>query len=259
MSIIPVDASKGEDIYDGTTTMYTIDNSGDPMSGGSYSHNPKLCSATALAQYRDFIAYVKTLELDQLPAHIDLGVTAHGGIVASTDSRLTNARTPSPHALVDNTGHTTSGLTAGQVLTALTATTVGFVASGSEVPLANLTGAGIVSSEVVGESVVFGQALYRKSDGKWWIASNAAASTMPAVRIALATASANASCSMLKSGRIRNDSLTLTVGGPVYVTTAGGLTQTAPTASGSQLQIIGFAHTATVIEIVANLVTAQVL
>ncbi|MGD1001853.1 MAG: hypothetical protein ABSA67_14255 [Candidatus Brocadiia bacterium] len=35
---------------------------------------------------------------DDLLAHADLTTTAHGGIVAATDSRLTNARTPTAHA-----------------------------------------------------------------------------------------------------------------------------------------------------------------
>jgi len=123
-----------------------------------------------------------------LSTHAGLSTTAHGGIVASTDARLTDARTPtahaashqggsdalavdaaaatgslrtlgtaatsacsgndsrlsdartpSPHALIDNTGHTTAGLTPGHILTALTATTVGMVAPavGAIVPMDN--------------------------------------------------------------------------------------------------------------------------
>ncbi len=45
--------------------------------------------------------------------------------VAADDSRLSNERTPTPHGLVSDR-HTVSGLTPGHVLTALTATSVGF-------------------------------------------------------------------------------------------------------------------------------------
>ncbi len=65
-----------------------------------------------------------------LTAHAGLTTTAHGGIVASTDARLTDARTPLAHALIDTTGHTASGLTTGNFLKATGATTYGFAAHG---------------------------------------------------------------------------------------------------------------------------------
>ena len=64
-----------------------------------------------------------------LSTHTGLSTTAHGGIVASSDSRLSDARTPAAHVL--NSGsHTVSGLTTGQFLKATGAATFGFAAHG---------------------------------------------------------------------------------------------------------------------------------
>ena len=57
--------------------------------------------------------------------------TTTGTACEGDDERLSDARPPDPHALVDNTGHTVSGLTTGHVLTAVTATTVGFASPGA--------------------------------------------------------------------------------------------------------------------------------
>ena len=53
-----------------------------------------------------------------------------GTFAAGDDSRLSNARTPSAHALIDSTGHSVSGLTSGHFLKATGATTYGFGAHG---------------------------------------------------------------------------------------------------------------------------------
>ncbi|HLO11223.1 MAG TPA: hypothetical protein VK190_03080 [Pseudoneobacillus sp.] len=52
--------------------------------------------------------------------------TAANTICQGNDSRLSDSRTPKAHTLVDTTGHTVSGLTAGQVLRASGATTYAF-------------------------------------------------------------------------------------------------------------------------------------
>ena len=70
-------------------------------------------------------------------------ITGTGGIVQASsfgtgantycqgnDSRLSNARTPTAHNLIDTTGHTASGLTSGHFLKATGATTYGFAAHG---------------------------------------------------------------------------------------------------------------------------------
>ena len=105
------------------------------------------------------------------------------------------------------------------------------------------TATGLQSTETVGEGVVFGDLLYMKSDGKWWKADADAATTMPGLRMALATALADATCSMLCQGWARDDTWAWTVGGLIYAsTTAGGLTQTAPSGTGDQVQVVGVAY-----------------
>jgi len=95
----------------------------------------------------------------------------------------------------------------------------------------------------VGESVAFPFLLYQKSDGKWWKADADAATTMPGLRMALESKSADAYCLMLVMGRVRDDDWAWTVGGLIYASTsAGGLTQTAPSGTGDQVQIVGHAY-----------------
>ena len=110
-------------------------------------------------------------------------------------------------------------------------------------PSADHTATGLTDSGTVGESVVFGDLLYMKSDGKWWKSDADAAATMPGMRLALETAAADASCSMLAFGRARDDTWDWTVGGLVFASTdAGALTQTRPTGSGDQIQVVGLAY-----------------
>jgi len=84
---------------------------------------------------KDEAARVESLGVNNLTA--GLVETDADGVMSTADSLADlnaalgttidesgDARTPSAHALIDNTGHTVSGLTPGHVLTALTATTV---------------------------------------------------------------------------------------------------------------------------------------
>jgi len=110
-------------------------------------------------------------------------------------------------------------------------------------PAVDHTATGLTATETVGESVVFGNLLYMKSDGKWWKADADAAATMPGMRLALATASADATCETLLLGKARDDSWAWTVGGLIYASdTSGAITQTAPSGSGDQVQVVGYAY-----------------
>lgn len=101
----------------------------------------------------------------------------------------------------------------------------------------------IFDSATVGESVAFPNLLYLKSDGKWWLADADAAATMPGLRMALESKSADQTCSMLVAGRVRDDDWTWTVGGVIYAsTTAGGYTQTAPNGTADIVQQVGIAY-----------------
>ena len=110
------------------------------------------------------------------------------------------------------------------------------------VPATDVTASGVKASFTAGESLVFGDVCYVKSDGKLWKADASLATTASAVAIALATISADASGSFLMMGVVRDDSWTWTVGGLLYLSaTAGAVTQTAPSTSGDQVQILGVA------------------
>jgi len=157
--------------------------------------------------------------------------------------------------------------TNGYVLTADSASSLGmsWVAAGTTPdltlaePAADVTAVGLTESVTVGESVVFGNLLYIKSDGKWWKTDSNAAATMPGLRLALATASADASCSCLMIGKARDDSWAWTVGGLIYASeTAGALTQTAPTTSGAQVQLVGVAYHADKISFNPSMVLVEV-
>ena len=101
----------------------------------------------------------------------------------------------------------------------------------------------IFDSAIVGESVAFPNLLYLKSDGKWWKSDADAAASMPGLRMALESKTADQACSMLVAGRVRDDDWNWTVGGMIYAsTTTGALTQTAPSGSADIVQIVGIAY-----------------
>jgi hypothetical protein len=118
-----------------------------------------------------------------------------------------------------------------------------------DLPTADLASRGIVTRTLTaGENLSFGNLVYRKSDGKFWKVDADAAATMPAVAMALESISADATGSMLMLGWAKNSSWTWTVGGLLYAsTTAGAITQTAPSGTGDQVQVVGWAYSATLI------------
>ena len=105
---------------------------------------------------------------------------------------------------------------------------------------ADHTASGSIVSLTAGEDLVFGNAVYYKSDGKVWKCDADAAATMPVMGLAIATISADDAGEILLVGFARDDTWAWTVGGLVYASeTAGGLTQTEPT--GGQVQVVGIA------------------
>ena len=111
----------------------------------------------------------------------------------------------------------------------------------------NQTYSGIIESGTVGENVVFGDVLYLKfSDGKWWKAKADAYATTPAVRMAMASISANASGVLLIEGNVRYDSWSLATSNVwLSAATAGAVTTTQPSTTGNQIQYLGVAKTST--------------
>lgn len=127
-------------------------------------------------------------------------------------------------------------------------------------PGSDHTGTGILSEWTAGETVAAGQVVYLKSDGKVWLADADAATTMPAIGIVETGGNADDTVTVLTHGFFRDDSWAWTVGGLVYVdtTTSGGLTQTAPSGTGDQVQVFGQATHADRILVMPSLVLVEV-
>ena len=136
-------------------------------------------------------------------------VTA-AGVVLSEASSL-NIAAPS----LPTTDHTSTGLTAQM-----------------------LAGGTIAAFETVCVHTVTGEVVITDAD---------AAAPMPVIGIAPAAISDTATGTILLQGFIRDDSWTWTPGGVLYAsTTAGAMTQTAPSGSGAVVQALGVALTADV-------------
>lgn len=104
------------------------------------------------------------------------------------------------------------------------------------------TACGITCNGTAGENVVFGDLVYLKlSDGKFWKAdADAAATTEGLLAIALETIAADAAGKFLLIGFIRDDTWSWATQGAMFVsTTAGAITQTAPSGSGDQVRKVG--------------------
>ncbi len=101
---------------------------------------------------------------------------------------------------------------------------------------------GLKATFTAGESLVFGDVCYYKSDGKMWKADADAASTMPVVAMAAESIDADDPGEFLLFGFARDDSWSFSLGDILYASTSGGaITTTAPSGSGDQIQIIGVA------------------
>lgn len=110
------------------------------------------------------------------------------------------------------------------------------------------TWCGLTCDGTAGEDLAIGEVCYLKSDGKFWKSDADAAATMPVVAMATAAISADASGVFLLMGFYRDDTWNWTIGGFLYAsTTAGAMTQTAPSGSGDQVQKVGIALTADIV------------
>lgn len=129
-------------------------------------------------------------------------------------------------------------------------------------PSADQSGGPIVEYVTCGETLAVGKAVYIKSDGKAWKADANSTTTMPAVAVMLQAGVADQSRKALYLGIMRNDAWNWTVGGQdgiIYVSaTAGALTQTAPAATGDQVQTMGIATHADRMYVCPNHVLVEV-
>lgn len=106
------------------------------------------------------------------------------------------------------------------------------------------TWTGITCNGTAAVDLAVAEVVYLNSSGKWdKVDADAAATTDGLLAIVTEAISADGTGRLLLIGFFRDDSWTgLTVGGYMYVhTTAGDLTQTAPTGSGDQVRKVGVA------------------
>lgn len=121
------------------------------------------------------------------------------------------------------------------------------------------TWSGLTTTLTAGAGLAIGNLCYVGADGKMELIDADAAATMPGVAIATATITEDATGVFLIRGFIRDDTWNWTVGGILYgSTTAGGMTQTAPSGSGDQVQVVGVALTADIIYFNPSLTLVEV-
>jgi len=105
---------------------------------------------------------------------------------------------------------------------------------------------GTIRPFTAAENLVFGDVCYMNSAGKMAKADADAIATSGAVAIATGTIASNATGNFMLNGVIRDDSTySFTIGGLIYLsTTAGAVTQTAPSGTDDVVQVLGWAITA---------------
>ena len=119
---------------------------------------------------------------------------------------------------------------------------------------------GLTTRARAGEALALFDVCYMKSDGKLWKAKADAAATMPGLYMATEALAADAYGTFLVLGYARDNTWTWTGGGILYVsdTTAGAMTQTAPSDPGEQVQRLGIAMTAHVVYFNPDLTVVEV-
>jgi len=101
-----------------------------------------------------------------------------------------------------------------------------------------------------GATIAIGELCYLASDGEWALAdADAAATAKGMLSIALAAGTdGNPMLVALAGSFVRDDTWNWTIGAELYVsTTAGGLTETAPSATGDVVRVVGYAVNADVV------------
>lgn len=166
-----------------------------------------------------------------------LAVTS-GKTLTATNS-LTLSGTDSTTMTFPSTSQTVVGLTATQTLSgkqyAYTA------AHGTDDTYEGTTITGLNA----GATIAQWELVYLGGSSTWLLADANGSGTYPTCGMAVAAYSSTNPAVILTRGTVRNDAWNWTPGGRLYMsTTAGGLTQTAPSTSGDKVQDVGFALTA---------------
>lgn len=181
---------------------------------------------------------------------------AKTALVAGTNITLaTNTLNVDDAFLINSGDDTTSG-----TITAagFTAGDAGQVYFSDTAPASDHTATGVVISIASGESVAAFNSVYIRSDGEVGPADADAASTMPAIGVALEAKGDGEATKILVAGVLRDDTYNFTPGADLFIgTTAGEITATAPSGSGDTVQKVGVALTAD--SIYVNFNTTEVL
>jgi hypothetical protein len=181
---------------------------------------------------------------------------AKTALVAGTNITLaTNTLNVDDAFLINSGDDTTSG-----TITAagFTAGDAGQVYFSDTAPASDHTATGVVISIASGESVAAFNSVYIRSDGEVGPADADAASTMPAIGVALEAKGDGEATKILIAGVLRDDTYSFTPGADLFIgTTAGEITATAPSGSGDTVQKVGVALTAN--SIYVNFNTTEVL
>ena len=134
----------------------------------------------------------------------------------------------------------------------------GQVIFGATAPSTDHTATGVVVTMNSGESVTAFNAVYIRTDGEVGPADADAATSMPAIGVALESKSDGQATKILISGVLRDDTYNFNAGEDLFIgTTAGEITATAPSGSGDTVQKIGVALSADTIYV--NFNTTEVL
>jgi hypothetical protein len=103
----------------------------------------------------------------------------------------------------------------------------------------------VIAGLNAGATIAQWEAVYLGSSSTWLLADANGSSTYPARGLAVAAYVDTNAATILRRGTARNDAWNWTPGGDIYLsTTAGGLTQTAPSTASDKVQKVGFALTA---------------
>jgi hypothetical protein len=176
-----------------------------------------------------------------------------GGGTGSSSARLsfetTEAHTSTGHGTKMVFGVTANGSTTRAGIMEITSN--GTSTLGAQI---NLTAAHAADDLWQGESIIGlnagatiaqWEAVYLGGSSTWLLADANGSSTYPARGLAVAAYSSSNAAVVITKGTVRNDAWAWTPGGTIYLsTTAGGLTQTAPSATTEKIQQVGFALTA---------------
>ena len=105
----------------------------------------------------------------------------------------------------------------------------------------------IIDEQTAGEDLVFGDCVYRGSDGKWYKARANSKKTLGELAMVLETINTDATGKLLKYGYIRDDSFSIgSIGESLYVSeTAGKISDISP-AIGTYKQKVGYTKSANI-------------